>query len=224
MFEINKNKETIIPQRAPQIGESSENNPENNPGPDKGPVVRRRPANQPPQPRSDSKLDDVFKNNRSLQFDQNTGFHGGPSARRKGYRLALWSWLASFIDALILVATSCIFLLVFSMIVKNSMGGILAGITQGQHRLLLFAEVYALSSWIYMIVIRSFMGSSIGEWACDLRLGQPHERLQTIYVLRVIFRSSLIVVTGVVTLPLLSLLCGKDLAGIFTGLRLFSLK
>ncbi|MDG0816564.1 RDD family protein [Bdellovibrio svalbardensis] len=212
MFEINKDKQKIIPQRAPHNREA--------PLPLKNPVVRRRkPTRQP----TDSKLNEIFKNNK-MQFDQNTGFHGGPSARRKGYRLALWSWLASTIDALILVAASCVFLLVFSLIVKSSMGGILAGITQGQHRLLLFAEVYAMSSWIYMISIRSLMGSSIGEWACDLRLGQPHERLQANYVLRVFLRSTLIVLTGVITMPILSLVFGKDIAGVCSGLRLFSLK
>ncbi len=212
MFEINKDKQKENSQRAPQIREA--------PLPYKGPVVRRRkPTQQPPA----SKLNEIFKNNK-MQFDQNTGFHGGPSARRKGYRLALWSWIASTIDALILVATSCVFLLMFSWIVKNSMGGALSGITQGQHKLLLFAEVYALSSWIYMIASRSFMGSSIGEWACDLRLGQPHERFRSVYILRVMLRSSLIVITGVITLPALSLALGKDIPGICSGLRLFSLK
>lgn len=204
MLEINKEKQQIIPHRAPQIE-----------GPD---VIRRR------KPTPAIPLHEVFKNNKALQFDQSTSFHGGPSARRKGSHLALWSWLASVIDALILVATSCAFILLFSVIVKNSSGGTLAGLTQGTHRLPLFAEVYVLAFWIYMISIRSFMGFSVGEWACDLRLGQPHERLQKRYILRVLLRSSVIIATGVMTLPLLSLIFGKDLAGLCSGLRLFSLK
>ncbi len=75
-----------------------------------------------------------------------------------------------------------------------------------------------------MISIRSLLGFTIGEWACDLRLGQPHERLRNNYVIKVMLRSSLILLTGVVTLPVLSLLLGRDLAGVLSGLRLFSLK
>lgn len=212
MFDINKEKNKSNPQRAPLKREA--------PVPLRTPVVRRRKPVQPGK----TPLSDLFKDRKGMSFDQNTGFHGGPSARRKGYRLALWSWLASFIDALILVATSCVFLVMFSYLMKTSVGGIIASLTHGQHRLLLFAEVYALSSWIYMIAIRSFMGSSIGEWACDLRLGQPHERFENTYVLKVILRSTLVLTTGMVTLPFLSLIIGKDVPGICSGLRLFSLK
>lgn len=213
MLDINKEKNRINPQRAPQKREA--------PVPLRGPMIDRRRKPTMPSP---SKLNELFKGN-ALQFEQGTGFHGGPSAKRKGYRLALWSWLASLIDALILVSASCVFMLMFSLIVKSSIGGILQGFSHEQHRWIFFAEVYALSSWFYMITVRGIMGSTIGEWACDLRLGQPHERLQSgLYILRVILRSSLILLTGVITLPLLSLIFGKDIPGLCSGLRLFSLK
>ena len=166
---------------------------------------------------------EIFKSRLLLQFSS-AGFHGGRFARRKGYRLALWSWMASMIDALILLSVSCVFLLMFSWIMKNSMSGVLQNIAQGQDRWILFVEIYALSAWIYLISVRGLTGFTLGEWACDLRLGQPHERLRASYVLRVMLRSSLIVMTGVITLPLLSLLFGRDIPGVFSGLRLFSLK
>ncbi|AFY01707.1 hypothetical protein Bdt_2020 [Bdellovibrio bacteriovorus str. Tiberius] len=169
-------------------------------------------------------MNGLFRDRRDLSFEQGTGFHGGPSARRKGYKLALWSWLASFIDALILVAVSCVFMLMFSMIVKTPVGALMQHLFHSQNQLTFFAEVFVMFAWVYMITVRSVMGSTIGEWACDLRLGQPHERLQISYIFRVALRSSLILVTGIVTLPLLSLLAGKDLAGALSGLRLFSLK
>lgn len=209
---IDKQSDKTIPQRAPQKREA--------PVPLRGPTIRRRTPGTP----APSKLNNLFKDRKGLQFEQNTGFHSGPSARRKGYRLALWSWLASFIDALILISASCVFMLVFSMIVKTSVGVLLGGIKHNQHQAIFFAEVFFIFGWIYMVAIRSFMGSTIGEWACDLRLGQPHERLQSGYILKVALRSTLILLTGVITLPILSLIFGRDLPGIFSGLRLFSLK
>ncbi len=193
-MKIDESIDNRIPQRAPQKREAPE--------PAKAPRVLPR---------------------RDLDFDLGTGFQGGPS-RRRGYQLALWSWLASFIDALVLISLSCVFMLVFSLIVKTSVGAMVKDVLYSQSQLMTFAEIFVLFAWVYMISIRSLMGSTIGEWACDLRLGQPHERLQVGYIFRVALRCTLILITGIVTLPILSLVAGKDLAGGLSGLSLFSLK
>lgn len=167
---------------------------------------------------------DIFRKKSSVNFDQNTGFHGGPSAKRKGYRLALWSMLASIIDGLILISVSSIFMMAFAFVVKTSVGVFVQDMFHHQHRMILFAEIFAVAAWMYLIGVRTLMGSTIGEWACELRLGQPQERLKSGYVLRVIWRSTIIVLTGVITLPICSVIFGRDLAGVLSGLRLFSLK
>ncbi len=149
-------------------------------------------------------------------MDQQNGFHGGPSGRRKGYRLAAWSLLASVIDGLILISLSCIFVLAFTFVIKGS--------HLESSLLRLFAEVFFLCSWIYMVTLRVLLGSSVGEWACDLRLGQPHERLAKTYPLRIILRANLILLTGLVILPLFSLLLGRDIPGQMSGVQLLSLK
>lgn len=190
----------IVPQeRAPQEWEA--------PLPSKEPREKRTPSLP-----NRSKVDELFKKNQ-LGFDQATGFLGGPS-RRQGVKLALWSCLAVMIDTLVLISVSCIFMAVFSYLMKSS----------GSAQFLFFAQIFVVVGWIYMVSLRTFMGSSVGEWTCDLRLGQPHERLRASYALRVALRSTLILGTGVITLPLLSLIFKKDLAGLVSGLRLFSLK
>lgn len=209
---IDKNSEKSIPQRAPLKREA--------PVPLRGPTIRRR---QPGTP-APNRVDNLFKNRQALNFDQNTGFHGGPSARRKGSRLAAWSLIASFVDLLILISISCIFILAFSFIVKSSMGSLVGSLIKNHHQTLFFAEVFCISAWLYTICTRTLMGATIGEWACDLRLGQPQQRMHSSYLLKVALRSTLIVATGFITLPLLSLFIGKDIPGVFTGLRLFSLK
>lgn len=166
---------------------------------------------------------DLFKS-RDMNFSVGTGFQGGPSRKRKGYRLALWSLMASVIDGLILFAISCAFLVLFSLLMKTPANAVIKTFFHSQSHIMLLAELYAVSAWVYLIATRVLTGSSIGEWACNIRLGQPHERLETRYVLRVLKRSTLIVVTGVVTLPILSLILGGDLTGKLCGLRLFSLK
>lgn len=209
---IDKHKEIQTPQRAPQKREA--------PVPLRGPAIRRRSPGVP----APSKVDSLFKNRQQLNFDQNTGFHGGPSARRKGSRLAAWSLIASTVDALILISMSCVFILAFSLIVKSTLGSLLGGLAHSHHQSIFFAEVFCISAWFYTICTRTLMGATIGEWACDLRLGQPQERMQDNYLAKVALRSTLIVLTGFVTLPLISLIIGKDLPGVISGLRLFSLK
>jgi len=160
-------------------------------------------------------LKKIFRNRQNLEWEMGAGFHSGPVGKRKGYVLTLWSLMASTIDALLLIAMSCVFLMAFIKIIHTP-------ITQGV--LEDFGVIYILGSWLYMITTRFFIGSSIGEAACDIRLGKPQERISSMYFLRVVVRATLIMATGIVVLPLLSLVFGKDIAGSLSGLKLFSLK
>ncbi|MBX2986515.1 MAG: RDD family protein [Bdellovibrionaceae bacterium] len=167
-------------------------------------------------------MDRLFLHRRGeLTWDQMTNFHGGP--RRQGHRLIFWSFMAVLIDALILLSMSCFFLLAFSLIVRSPLGEIL----RGSGRWLSprsFIAVFVACAWMYTVSLRVFFGFTLGEWACDLRLGQPTERLRRAYPLKVALRMSLIVGTGLILLPLLSILFGRDLAGRLSGLRMISLK
>lgn len=187
------------------------------PRPLESPGIERTPA-------TPERVLEIFRKKVPEDFEQNTGFQGGPSAKRKGYRLALWSMLASIIDGLILISASSIFLMAFVMIVKTPVGFMVQNIFHSQHRMILFAEIFAAAAWVYLIGVRGLMGSTIGEWACELRLGQPQERLKPGYIFRVAWRSMIIVLSGVIVLPICSIILGRDLAGILSGLRLFSLK
>lgn len=170
--------------------------------------------NVPRIPEYPESLKKLFRNRQNLQWEMGTGFQSGPVGKRKGYNLTLWSLVASTIDALLLVAMSCIFLMVFIKIIKTPIN---KGLLED------FALIYVGGSWLYMITTRFFIGSSIGEAACDIRLGKPQERLSSWYFLRVVLRSTLVVVTGLVVLPFLSLIFGRDIPGILSGLKLFSL-
>jgi len=172
------------------------------------PLPFRVPQKKPAAP----SLKGLFRHSRD--FQQGAGFHGGSSRRRKGWKLAVWSWLGAFIDGLILIAITALFAMAFSSLVKIPLASLP----------FVFIEIFLLCCWIYMITLRTFTGASIGEWACDLRLGQPHERMSSFYALRVIGRATLIMASGFVLFPILSFLFRRDLAGSLTGLKIFSLK
>jgi hypothetical protein len=169
----------------------------------------------PPATQYPESLTRIFRNRQNLHWEMNAGFHSGPTGKRKGYKLAMWSLTASMIDLFLLLGMSCVFLLVFLKIVHMP---ITANLLRD------FSGVFIAGIWMYMVTTRFFIGSSLGEAACDLRLGRPQDRLSSLYFLKVILRATLIVATGIFILPILSLLVGKDVAGSLSGVRLFSLK
>lgn len=164
---------------------------------------------------------DLF--NRTDYFiDGSVGFRSG-SQNRSGFNLVLWSWMSAFIDTIVLVSISCFALIFFSVLFKTPAREILKVFSIESKTTELFVVSFLFSFWAYMIMMRVFMGASLGEWSCQLRLGQPMQRINPTYVLRVMLRTTLLLATGVVIFPLLSLIFKKDLLGEITGIRVYSL-
>lgn len=154
--------------------------------------------------------------------DGQVEFQSG-SQNRSGFHLALWSWMSAFIDTLILISISCFSLILFSFLMKTQARDIFRMLSFEPNISLMFLVSFLFSFWVYMVMMRVFMGASLGEWSCQLRLGQPVQRIKTGYVLRVMARTTILLFTGVITLPILSLLLKHDLLGDITGVRIYSL-
>lgn len=152
-----------------------------------------------------------------------TQFNGG-SSKRSGLKLAMWTWLSAFIDGLVLISIACFFTVSFSFLMKTSPGSIFTLFLKNQNLVSVVGFLLMLTIWTYLIFMRAFMGASIGEWACDLRLGQPVQRFKMSYLFKVIFRTTIIVLSGIIFIPILSLILSRDLAGDLCGLRIYSLE
>jgi hypothetical protein len=151
---------------------------------------------------------------RRLDFVEQNDFLGGARRRRRGLKLALWTWASAMVDHLIILATTCLFLIMATLILKSSL------------KSLGFAAIYLYVgvSVAYFVLFRIFLGATLGEYSCGLRLGEPMQRLQKSYSARIILRSLIIIFSGVITLPLLSVLFKKDMAGSICGISIYSLK
>lgn len=170
---------------------------------------------------TNTKLGELFRDHLDLNFQTRESFHGGPGSKGKGYKLALFSWMASIIDMLILFSLSCVFLLTFSLLVNDSLKDILH--VFGGSFLNILAVLLLCFSALYMVMLRSFLGFTVGEWACGLRLGSAKQRLGRNYIFKVILRVAIIFATGVIILPILSGLFGRDMAGKISGIPLISI-
>lgn len=197
------------------------NGPEKNPlrgpqGPTRNPFVPERPT---------TVRKDIFRRLEIIEADSDlgTGFQSG-SQKRSGLKLALWTWLSASIDGLVLVSLSCFFALAFSFLMKISPSSLAVTFVKSQNPLFNLGMLFLLSTWSYLIFMRAFIGASIGEWSCGLRLGQPVQRFQANYILKVIFRTTIVMLTGVFALPLLSLMLSRDIPGELSGVRIYSLQ
>lgn len=74
---------------------------------------------------------------------------------------------------------------------------------------------------LYLVLSRSFFGSTLGEWAFDIELGNTRQQKSAWYPIAVAWRTLLIMLTGFVLLPLISLILGKDVPGKLSGPRLY---
>ena len=187
-------------------------------------VSRRMPHQSPGKTPAQNPLKKIIRNN--LNFDANTGFNGG-SQKRDGFKLVLWMWTAATIDYLLILAASLLALVLFSQIVSSStlVGDSLKLLLKPKKINTTFFFLLIAVGGTYFVVVRAFIGASIGEWFCSLRLGRPSERLMKRYVLRLILRTGFVILTGLFIVPILSLVFRRDLAGKFSGgLYIYSLK
>lgn len=159
-------------------------------------------------------------NNQKLNFSDSSDFHRGPRNNGKGYKLVAWSFVAASIDGLLVISLLSFFAISAHLLVRMSFVDVR---NLSQELPVLPLLLVAAFLFFYMSTQRVFMGHTIGEWACGLRLGQAKQRLARYYGLRVCLRSLFVIGTGLVLFPILSALSGRDLVGRILRLPLIQL-
>lgn len=155
-------------------------------------------------------------------FIESTDFQGG-NQKRTGQKLIFLSWLSAVIDLMLMISLSCFALIIFSVLIRLQLSTSLKMLFLEKSIFQVFVITFAFLLWTYLVLTRYLMGATIGEWSCQIRLGQAAQRLQGDYFLRVLIRSTVIMLTGIFLLPLISLIFKRDFAGDLSGLKIFSL-
>ena len=132
------------------------------------------------------------------------------------------NWPAALFDAAMILGMGLLFSAVVFALTKidlNDLGAMLKNETGAQiATYLLLLAVFE----IYCVSCRSFFGKTLGEWAFDCRLGDAHDQESIFYPLAVAWRTLIIALTGFIALPLLSTLLGRDIAGVLSGVSVYS--
>lgn len=139
---------------------------------------------------------------------------------KRTYKEIPFQPVAAFFDGLVIAGLTCIFAVVLLMITGVDLSQVLANLstdlpTQLGLGILVFAVIE-----LYVIVSRSFFGSTLGEWAFDVHLGEVSQQDSIWFPLKVTWRSIVIAATGFLLLPLLSMIFRRDLTGTLCGLKL----
>lgn len=149
-------------------------------------------------------------------FVQN-GFHGGPTRKRKLYQIILWSWYAAFVDLLVVTSISLVSLMLVGIVLKY---GLVKFPISFRY---IFIPFYIASYYTYQLSTRYYMGVTLGEWSCDLKLAFL-SKTKVKYLFRLIFRETILLFSGIFLLPILSFVFQIDLLGKISGLYIFSKK
>lgn len=125
------------------------------------------------------------------------------------------------LDLIICTALGLLFLVVTLLITKTNLNVVMINLNKDLMVQVSLGVMFITVMQMYVVVARSFFGATLGEWTFDLQIGKNDEQFTEMYALKVAFRSVLNLVTGMVLLPLVSAILGRDIAGQLSGVKLY---
>lgn len=168
-------------------------------------------------------VDEILKTlqkNRRLDFDNSKQKISQTKAKEE-FKKATWSFSAALLDGMLVLASSLLCMIILLVVTRVDL---IANLSRPDAYGMIYLSTLSLFggvAFIYLTLNRMFLGYTPGEWAFDQRIGQPEELNKGTYSLRVMARAALVVLTGFIVFPILSILFNKDFAGSITGAQLY---
>lgn len=131
------------------------------------------------------------------------------------------SFASMLLDGIIILAFSLIFLVSLITVTGVDLVSVVQSTQSEFTTQISMLVLYFAVLEMYVVVLRSFFGCTVGEWTFDLQMGEDDQIVRASYPMLVLWRSFLILLSGVIFLPILSYLFNTDLASKFTGLQLY---
>lgn len=132
------------------------------------------------------------------------------------------SFASAAIDGLIVLGLSSLFVVSLVGITGVDVFGMLSSRALSTRMTIELVLLYFGVTLFYFMLARGMFGSTLGDWAFDVQLGEEKERKHIMYPFQVVFRTFVIMLTGIFVIPLISVAFGKDIAYYFSGLKLYS--
>jgi hypothetical protein len=182
-------------------------------------LPRQRPADKT-MPSTDT-VDEILKtlnDKKKYDFIETASLHQKTATAT--LTPSVFELSAGLLDAMLIVATFLISMVVMLVVTKVDLfTNLLNPDSQGELYLGTFA-LMAIITWTYLVAHRIFLGFTPGEWVFDQQIGRGDQIGQAGYSMKVALRSTLVILSGFVFFPILSMLVRRDLLGFITGARL----
>jgi hypothetical protein len=130
------------------------------------------------------------------------------------------SILAGCLDTMLIAAGFLLMLIAMLAVTKVDLISNLSN--PGENSIIWFATsaLLATVTLIYMVVFRTYMGYTPGEWAFDQRCGTEIQQASSSYILKITLRSLFVMITGFLPVTILSIIARTDFIGALTGLQI----
>lgn len=191
------------------------------------PPLPRKPLTIAPETESapsTTAVDEILKTlqkNKRLDFENKKAPAKAPAPKVEEFQPDVWNFSSAILDAMLVIAASLLCMIIVLVITKADL---IANLTSPDSEGMIYLSTFGLVacvSLIYLLVNRMFLGATPGEWAFEQRIGRPEEISQATYSLKVLARAVLVILTGFVILPMVSMIMKRDIAGEITGAHLF---
>lgn len=128
---------------------------------------------------------------------------------------------AAILDSIVIFAISILFVMGLLLATEISITALLESVTTDLMTQVSAGMLYIIALQVYVVLSRSFFGSTLGEWTFECQMGTDVQVDKSYYPLQVIWRSILVIGTGLIVLPVLSFISRRDLSSYLTGLQLY---
>lgn len=130
------------------------------------------------------------------------------------------SMMAGFLDSMLVLAGFLLMLIAMLTITQVDLISNLSN--PGQNYIIWIATAALLASvtLIYMVVFRTYLGYTPGEWAFDQRCGTEMQQATASYILKITARTLLVMATGFLPIAFVSMMMRIDFIGLITGLQI----
>ncbi|MGE4133429.1 MAG: hypothetical protein AB7F86_17440 [Bdellovibrionales bacterium] len=183
--------------------------------------VPRAPI-QSPFPQPDAFKAPVIKKTPPLPEMGKVGTRrGSADSPMGGWMPATISFESAILDFIIVTGLSLIFMVALLMVTKVDLNIVLKNLNADVMTQVSLVVLFIAVMQMYVVIARAFFGRTVGEWTFDLQIGLAEDQRKDTYPLRVGLRSLVVTATGLIFLPLISAIIGRDIAGRVSGVSLY---
>jgi hypothetical protein len=130
----------------------------------------------------------------------------------------IWDFSAFTLDLMLILASNLLCLIILLITTRVDLFANLYNPDSAGMIYFSLAALFLGTTWIYLVVNRIFLGCTPGEWVFDQRLGFPQETGTASYSLKIVLRTTIIILSGMIVFPLISLALHRDVLGRWLGI------